>query len=154
MQFPLFEYLKETVKDYRKKHGTHSGSLLETGVITGLSAGSAGSLAAWITTPVDVVKTRLMLKAAAQGSETNARNEVRKARAQGQSLREIANENGVKRKGGLQVAREVMTENGIKGLFRGAALRSCWTFLGSGLYLGVYESGRVYLGQQHEGSAE
>lgn len=154
MQFPLFEYLKETAKDYRKKNGTYSGSLLETGAMTGLSAGTAGSLAAWITTPVDVVKTRLMLKAAGQSSETNAENEVKKARAQGQSLREMAKEKGVRRKNGLQVAREVISENGIKGLFRGAALRSCWTFLGSGLYLGVYESGRVYLGQQHEGSEE
>lgn len=154
MQFPLFEHLKEMAKDYRKRKATYTGSLLETGVITGLSAGSAGALAAWITTPVDVVKTRLMLKAAEAGSEGNATKKAEIAKGQGRPPNELASKKGVIRRGGFQVAREVLTENGIKGLFRGAALRSCWTFLGSGLYLGVYESGRVYLGQQHEGSEE
>jgi len=154
MQFPLFEYLKETAQDYRKRKGTHSGSLLETGVVTGLSAGSAGSLAAWITTPVDVIKTRLMLKAAAGSSGAKATKEVEKTRSQAKSPHELATGERTGKKGGFQVAREVMAENGVKGLFRGAALRSFWTFLGSGLYLGVYESGRVHLGQQHEGSQE
>jgi solute carrier family 25 S-adenosylmethionine transporter 26 len=52
------------------------------------------------------------------------------------------------RKSGLTIAREVVKESGVKGLFRGAILRGSWTALGSGLYLGVYESGRVYLGDR------
>ena len=39
-----------------------------------------------------------------------------------------------------------MGESGVKGLFRGGLLRAAWTALGSGLYLGVYESGKDYLG--------
>ena len=49
------------------------------------------------------------------------------------------------RAGGLAVGREILRTEGLKGLFRGGALRGLWTALGSGLYLGVYESGRRYL---------
>ena len=49
------------------------------------------------------------------------------------------------RAGGLAVGREILRTEGLKGLFRGGALRGAWTALGSGLYLGVYESGRRYL---------
>jgi len=42
-----------------------------------------------------------------------------------------------------------MAESGVKGLFRDGSLRAAWTALGSGLYLGVYESGGVWLGGQH-----
>jgi hypothetical protein len=48
----------------------------------------------------------------------------------------------------LQIARDIMQEQGVKGLFRGGALRAVWTMLGSGLYLGVYESGRLYLAER------
>ena len=49
------------------------------------------------------------------------------------------------RAGGLAVGQEILRTEGVRGLFRGGALRSLWTALGSGLYLGVYESGRTYL---------
>ena len=42
-------------------------------------------------------------------------------------------------------AREIVAERGVKGLWRGGALRAVWTFVGAGLYLGAYETGRVYL---------
>lgn len=154
MQFPLFEHLKEVGKDYRKKQGTFTGSLLETGVITGISAGAAGSLAAWITTPVDLVKTRIMLAATGENSEAEATKMAEKGRAAGKSLDEIAKSKGSHRKGAIQVASDVVKESGIRGLFRGAALRSVWTALGSGLYLGAYESGRVYLGRNRNGFEE
>ena len=43
------------------------------------------------------------------------------------------------------MAREVFRAEGLRGLFRGGALRAVWTAVGSGLYLGVYETGRAYL---------
>jgi solute carrier family 25 S-adenosylmethionine transporter 26 len=147
MQFPMFEHLKVTIKDYRKRNGTFSGTLMETALITAVSAGSAGSVAAVITTPVDVVKTRIMLSAAGESTETKA---MEKAKSQGQSLQKLASQRGATKKSSVTVAREVFAESGIKGLFRGGALRAAWTALGSGLYLGVYESGRVFLGERHE----
>lgn len=44
-----------------------------------------------------------------------------------------------------KIGQEILQEKGARGLWRGGALRGIWTFVGSGLYLGVYESGRVYL---------
>lgn len=43
--------------------------LLERGAVTALAAGSAGAVAAVVTTPVDVVKTRIMLAAASGFAE-------------------------------------------------------------------------------------
>ncbi|KAH6663888.1 mitochondrial carrier protein-like protein [Halenospora varia] len=154
MQFPMFEHLKESIKQYRKDHGTFSGSLLETGMITAISAGSAGSIAATITTPVDVVKTRIMLAAARESSESEAKKAVEDAKKQGQSIEDLRSKKGVARKSSVTVAREIMQESGIKGLFRGGILRAAWTALGSGLYLGVYESGRVWLGDRQHASSD
>lgn len=136
----MFEHLKTSILEYRKKKGIFTGSLTETAFTTAVSAGSAGSIAAIITTPVDVVKTRIMLSAAGETSEDQAKKEVEKAKSQGQSLQKLASKKGVTKKSGLTVAREVMAESGVKGLFRGGILRALWTALGSGLYLGVRRS--------------
>lgn len=62
LQFPIFEHVRSTYWTSRGP-GTSDPGLIETGLVTGLSAGSAGSVAAFITTPSDVVKTRMMLSA-------------------------------------------------------------------------------------------
>ncbi|TVY88452.1 S-adenosylmethionine mitochondrial carrier protein, partial [Lachnellula willkommii] len=154
MQFPMFEHMKEVIKDHRKKGGTYTGSLGETAVTTAVSAGSAGSIAAILTTPVDVVKTRLMLSATTAASEKDAMEEVARARKEGQSLDKLASHKGVTKKSSFTVAREVLNDSGVKGLFRGGILRAAWTALGSGLYLGVYESGRAWLGDRHASSGQ
>ncbi|KAH8598964.1 mitochondrial carrier domain-containing protein [Bisporella sp. PMI_857] len=150
MQFPMFEHTKESIKQYRKQKGISRGSLTETDVITAVTAGGTGSIAAVLTTPVDVVKTRIMLSAAGEGFSTRAQQEVEKAQREGRPLKRLASEKAGTRKRGLIVAREILQECGIKGLFRGAILRALWTALGSGLYLSVYESGRFWLRNRHE----
>lgn len=153
LQFPMFERLKEAIKDHRNKNGTRSNTLLESGLITAVSAGSAGSVAAVITTPIDVVKTRIMLAAAdnavkeASGQEAQT-GSVKDAIKKGNGLVDAMGQAAKKpfaRKSSMQIAQEIMAESGVKGLWRGGALRGVWTMLGSGLYLGVYESGRIYL---------
>lgn len=154
MQFPMFEHMKNRIKEYRKRKGTLTEGYLETALITSISAGTAGSISAVITTPIDMVKTRIMLQAAGEDSEQEARKKVEKARQEGHTLEKLAKDKGTTRKSSIAVAREIFQESGIKGLFRGGTLRGAWTAIGSGLYLGVYESGRVYLGKRREASQE
>lgn len=124
--------------------------MAETAVITAISAGSAGSVAALLTTPVDVVKTRIMLAAAREISRKEAKREVEKARGREQSVETLASDKGVTKQSGLTVARGIVQESGLKGLFRGGTLRAAWTALGSGLYLAAYESARLWLGDRRE----
>jgi hypothetical protein len=141
LQFPMFERLKEGIKTYRDRNGTRTNTLLESGTITAISAGSAGSIAAVITTPIDVVKTRIMLAAAESAKDAPALKDGKSVvDALGHTLKQKPTH-----KGSMQIGREIVAEHGVKGLWRGGALRGVWTMIGSGLYLGVYESGRIYL---------
>lgn len=146
IQFPIFEFIRKQIWSRRLGvHGDHGArekqNLLETGVITGTSAGAAGSFAAIVTTPMDVVKTRLMLAA---GNDQDVK--------QGAHDRMTAPQNTGKynARGGLAVAREIISERGVAGLFRGSVLRAVWTAVGSGLYLGTYEVAKVWLARRKD----
>lgn len=138
MQFPIFEHLKGYFMEKRKKAtGEKVDGIFERASITAMSAGIAGSGSAWITTPIDVIKTRMMLAA---GKNTDAPKESKDL---GKLLTEgLASKSS---KGLWETAKEVAHTDGLRGFFRGAALRAVWTAIGSGLYLGVYEGGRFYL---------
>lgn len=151
LQFPMFEDLRARIWERRRsyagdragmearKGGVDKGQgILETGVVTMASAGLSGSVAAVLTTPTDVVKTRMMLLAGdAKGKQDEgkpaAASEVDKDAKSGKKM------------GGWQVAKQVYAERGIRGLFRGGVLRAGWTAVGSGLYLGTYEMAKVWL---------
>ncbi|KAI1616717.1 MC family mitochondrial carrier protein [Exophiala viscosa] len=151
LQFPVFESLKNYFMARRKakKGGEPVDGILERATITAYSAGIAGSGAAWITTPIDVVKTRIML-AAGSGEEPSTKPDP-KSKPTSLLMHGIQ---GSGRKSGFTVAREVLKAEGVRGLFRGALLRGCWTALGSGLYLGCYEGGRFYLESTRTGANE
>lgn len=130
LQFPAFEHLRGRL--WVSRHGSEpdirAKGLLETGLINGASAGSAGAFAAYITTPSDVVKTRMMLSA-----------------GEGEDGRPLSKEERKKKKGAWTVTQQVWRERGVRGFFRGGLFRSAWTALGSGLYLGTYETAKVWL---------
>ena len=144
MHFPLFEHLKSRLMKRRERlHPSRKPTLLERGLVTSLAAGTAGSIAAVITTPIDVVKTRIMLSASDQPNPHTlfeSSDDVKVSTA--------------KRKSGFQIGRDVLRDQGFRGLWRGGALRGAWTFLGSGLYLGAYDMGRIWLGQRRDGKKQ
>lgn len=164
MQFPMFERLKLGIKEYRDRRGLTTGTIVESGIITAISAGSAGAVAAVITTPIDVVKTRIMLSAVDNAAQEAAQAQP-KAKAEGlvdafgksvesskdtvkSAARNLNPMISSEQKGQLsswKIGQDIVKEKGVKGLWRGGALRGVWTFVGAGLYLGAYESGRVYL---------
>ncbi|KAI1504517.1 mitochondrial S-adenosylmethionine transporter [Biscogniauxia marginata] len=158
IQFPIFEFMRARMWGRRTggpvgKDGDKGAAgrgtvqdrrtLLETGLVTGTSAGLAGSFAAIITTPMDVVKTRMMLMPS--GDEQDARQGAHERTGKGPPVAKLHNA-----RSSLHVAREVISERGVPGLFRGAVLRSVWTAVGSGLYLGMYEVAKVWLGRGKE----
>jgi solute carrier family 25 S-adenosylmethionine transporter 26 len=171
MQFPMFERMKEGIKRYRDERGLSKGTVVEMGWITAVSAGSAGAVSAVLTTPVDVVKTRVMLAAVegeggggggsgggsggqAKGglvdalgkSAGNPKDTIKTAaKDAADTLNPLKISQAKGRKSSWAVGKEIVEEKGFKGLWRGGALRGVWTFIGAGLYLGAYESGRVWL---------
>ena len=144
LHFPLFEFIRARVWKAvdRKGRGRRVGDVesgprvTQTGVVNGLSAAISGSVASFATTPTDVVKTRMMLLGdGGQGRKGDG---------------------APKRRGAtFRVAMQVYQEKGVPGLFRGCLLRSVWTALASGLYLGTYESAKMWLRKDDasEGSA-
>ncbi|KAF3209003.1 hypothetical protein TWF679_007523 [Orbilia oligospora] len=120
MQFPLYEEIRRKI--YKHKEIAHP-SLIQVGVITAISAGSAGSFAAAITTPLDVIKTRMMLLK--DGGKSGSA-------------------------GIFETAKLIVRTESPKAIWKGGLLRAVWTFLGSGLYLGTFESSKIYLSRRRE----
>lgn len=129
LQFPLFEALRARLGARWLRAETGHPPLAAVGAVSGLSAGAAGALAAVVTTPTDVVKTRMMLGADADKPPTAAGPSAQRGR----------------RPSAREVAARVYREHGVRGLFRGGAFRAGWTFVGSGLYLGTYEVAKAWL---------
>lgn len=104
IQYPIWERLKlmHLRRHHRPVTPTESawyGSL-------------AGAAAAFITTPLDVAKTRIML---AERSESLASGKV------------------------ITALRAVHKEKGIRGLFAGVVPRVLWISVGAAIFLGSYE---------------
>lgn len=104
---------------------------MERAGLTALSASVSGSIASVVTTPIDVVKTRVMLSAGERAAVEMGSGGQRDSKS---SIR-----------GTWAVGKQIVKDEGARGLFRGGMIRSVWTAVSLSLYLGLYEGGRFYL---------
>lgn len=112
----------------------------KAGLVSAVSASLAGAISALITTPLDLIKTRIMLgterqERAQEGPQKSGSGTSKSTPTSAQSPSTI-----------IAVGRDVWRREGLRGLMRGGALRSAWTALGAGIYLGSYEAGREWWG--------
>ncbi|XP_061543846.1 mitochondrial S-adenosylmethionine carrier protein isoform X3 [Phycodurus eques] len=107
VQFPLWEYLK-TQWSQRRGHTLHSWQAALCGAF-------AGAVAALVTTPLDVAKTRIML---AKAGSTTASGNI------------------------PLVLRDVWKSRGLTGLFAGSIPRMTFISVGGFIFLGAYEKAR------------
>ncbi|XP_017480203.1 PREDICTED: S-adenosylmethionine mitochondrial carrier protein homolog [Rhagoletis zephyria] len=104
IQFPMWEYFK--------LHWTATTGMDSTPFTVALCGAMAGGIAAGLTTPLDVAKTRIML--AEQGTATRKLNP-------------------------RTVLAAVYRERGFAGLFAGFAPRVLWITLGGAFFFGFYD---------------
>ncbi|XP_071083186.1 mitochondrial S-adenosylmethionine carrier protein-like [Haliotis cracherodii] len=110
LQFPMWEYFKT-------QWSSHTGRPIEAWQ-SSICGAAAGGLAAGVTTPLDVAKTRIMLAKADSAVAT----------------------------GGIGHALQVVhAERGVKGLFAGMTPRIAWISIGGAIFLGVYEKVRILM---------
>ncbi|KAJ3326622.1 hypothetical protein HDU76_012770 [Blyttiomyces sp. JEL0837] len=104
VQFPLYEYMK---KQWSKRK-SHQVSPVEASLCGSIS----GGIAAAVTTPLDVVKTRIML----------------------------SQKNGVDGYNSIPgTFRKVVADEGASALFKGIGPRVTWISIGGAVFLGTYE---------------
>jgi solute carrier family 25 (mitochondrial S-adenosylmethionine transporter), member 26 len=109
---PLYEFLK--LRFTRHLWSSSDTSLLSPPFLA-LCGSLAGGTAAFLTTPLDVIKTRVMLSLRRRGVD-----------GRGDSWWEIG--------------REVWKEGGIPGLWKGGGMRTLWIGLGGAIFLGIYDT--------------
>ncbi|XP_036956334.1 S-adenosylmethionine mitochondrial carrier protein isoform X1 [Acanthopagrus latus] len=107
VQFPLWEYLK-TLWSWRQGHTLYSWQAAVCGAF-------AGAVAAFVTTPLDVAKTRIML---AKAGSTTASGNI------------------------PLVLYDVWRSRGLTGLFAGSIPRVTFISVGGFIFLGAYEKVR------------
>lgn len=107
IQFPLYEFLKDKWAEKQRSD--------VSAVQAAICGSAAGAVAAALTTPIDVVKTRLMLGVARDGTRYN---------------------------GLIDVVKQVYAE---KAMFSGITPRVAWISIGGFVFFGAFESGRRLL---------
>ena len=116
----------------------HTGGLLhQYWWCSALAGAASGGLAGLCTTPVDVVKTRIM---------TSGLTAMKAAGVEGAAA--------VKRDGMWKVGAELVRQSGWSGLMRGAGARSVWWFCVCGVFFPSYEQAKSVLYQAYNHRAK
>lgn len=114
IQFSLWEYTKTTwSKRQTRLHGREVG--LTTTAESAIFGSVSGAIAAGLTTPLDVLKTRIMI------------------------ARRAAEDGTVGRQGVVALARQIHSQDGLRGFFRGFVPRVGWISTGGAIFLGSYQ---------------
>lgn len=116
IQFPLWEGMKRQVVSYRR--GTTDSTEVATGLEGACCGFISGGIAAAVTTPLDVAKTRIML---AQQKDQVAQGRV------------------------LQVLTNCVRQEGVRSLFAGVVPRTVFISFGGFIFLGTYEQAQRFL---------
>lgn len=114
IQFPLYEWSKWRVDEWRRARDGPDARPID-GWQCALVGSLSGGVAAAATTPLDVVKTRLILERVGTGRA---------------SL------------GVVGTFRSVYSEGGVRALFAGVVPRVLWISLGGGVFFGAYEASK------------
>lgn len=125
LQFTMWEQMK---RSWSERQTAQKGR--EKGLVTAGESAVFGSLsggvAAGLTTPLDVLKTRIMLE----------RREVDPTKS--------------RRGGVLRIFRQIMRDDGAKGFFRGFVPRVGWISTGGAIFLGTYQWASNKLGETRD----
>ena len=123
LQFPLYEFLKQRLSIRVGRNPLYAHEAAVCGSI-------AGGVAAALTTPLDVLKTRVML---------DLRVRYLCPFSAFPNLTFIQNTSKNAMPALLVRARTIYAEEGLKALFAGVVPRTIWISAGGAVFLGVYE---------------
>ncbi|KAJ6096354.1 mitochondrial carrier domain-containing protein [Penicillium sp. IBT 16267x] len=120
IQMPLYEALKRQMS--RSGSQTKKHDTFEIVAKSSLSAAISGGITGFLTAPLDVIKTRVNLDSYERGSSG--------------------------RKRAVKAMQNIIKAEGLRGLYRGCGINSFMAVVGSGLYFGLYEGGKQWLGDE------
>lgn len=121
IQFPFYEVLKMTsIKLLAARAGVNEASYELPGIVNSINGSIAGATSGFLTTPLDVLKTRRMTFQ----STSDGKNKQ------------------------MSLSSEVsgiIADEGVPGLFKGATMRMMYLTIGGFAFFGVYENAKGFI---------